>query len=63
MNKKEIIEEIKSRIDYLVDVCGFDPDKGYSQILGKSSEKVRAYGEFEALISLYSCVTGFEYMR
>lgn len=63
MKKQEIIDEIKSRIDYLVDTCKFDPQIGWTQVNGKNATKQRAYGEFEALLSLYSCVTGFEYTR
>lgn len=63
MKKQEIINEIKSRIDYLVDTCRFDPQIGWTQVKGKNAIKQRTYGEFEALISLYSFATGFEYTR
>lgn len=55
-NKTNVLEHISKKMQKLEEQYGFDPNNGTIQVRGKSDEIVLAYGEYEALDSLYDTI-------
>lgn len=55
-NKENVLSHIFNQFYQLETEWGFTSDNGYAQVQGADSQKVMAYGKYEALLDLYDAV-------